>query len=39
VPVYAYHLKPPHNDQILRELRALHIPGLQVLEEGQTLTL
>jgi len=39
VPVYAYHLKPPCNDQILRELRELHIPSLKVLEEGQTLTL
>jgi len=39
VPVYAYHLKPPYKDQILRELRELQIPGLQVLEEGQTLTI
>ena len=39
VPLYAYHLKPPYTDQILRELRELHIPGLKVLEEGQTLTL
>ena len=39
VPVYAYHLKPPYNDQILRELRELHIPGLTVLEEDQTLTI
>lgn len=39
VPLYAYHLKPPYTDQILRELRDLHIPGLKVLEEGQTLTL
>ena len=39
VPVYAYHLKPPYNDQILRELRELHIPGLKGLEEGQTLTI
>ena len=39
VPVYAYHLKPPYKDQILLELRELQIPGLQVLEEGQTLTI
>ena len=39
VPVYAYHLKPPYKDQILRELRELHIPGLTVLEEDQTLTI
>ena len=39
VPLYPYHLKPPYTDQILRELRDLHIPGLKVLEEGQTLTL
>jgi ribonuclease BN (tRNA processing enzyme) len=39
MPVYAYHLKPPYHDQIRRELRELHIPGLQVLEEGQTLTI
>ena len=39
LPLYAYHLKPPYKEQILRELRELHIPGLQVLEEGQTLTI
>ena len=39
LPLYAYHLKPPYKDQILRELRELHIPGLQGLEEGQTLTI
>ena len=39
VPVYAYHLKPPYKDQILRELRELQIPDLKVLEEGQTLTI
>ena len=39
IPVYAYHLKPPYKDQILRELRDLQIPGLQVLEEGQTVTI
>ena len=39
LPLYAYHLKPPYKDQILRELRELSIPGLQVLEEDQTLTI
>jgi len=39
VPVYAYHLKPPYSNQIQRELRELHIPGVKVLEEGQTLTI
>ena len=37
--VYAYHLKPAFRDQILRELRELHISGLKVLEEDQTLTI
>ena len=39
IAVYAYHLKPAYKDQILRELRELHIPGLEVLEEDQTLTI
>ena len=39
VPLYACHLKPPYNDQILRELRELHIPGLTILEEDQRLTI
>jgi len=39
IAVYPYHLKPVYKDQILRELRELHIPGLQVLEEDQTLTI
>jgi cAMP phosphodiesterase len=39
IPVYAYHLKPPYKDQILRELRELQIPSLQVFEEGQILTI
>jgi len=39
VPVYAYHLKPPYSAQIQCELRELHIPGVKVLEEGQTLML
>jgi hypothetical protein len=39
ISVYAYHLKPAYKDQILRELCELHIPGLTVLEEDQTLTL
>jgi ribonuclease BN (tRNA processing enzyme) len=39
ISVYAYHLKPAYKDQILRELRELHIPGLEVLEEDHTLTI
>ena len=39
ISVYAYHLKPAYESQILSELRELHIPGLQVLEEDQTLTI
>jgi ribonuclease BN (tRNA processing enzyme) len=39
ISVYAYHLKPAYKDQILRELRELHIPRLTVLEEDQTLTI
>lgn len=39
ISVYAYHLKPAYKDQILRELRELHIPGLRVLGEDQTLTI
>ena len=39
IAVYAYHLKPAYKDQILRELRELHIPGLTVLEEDQTFTI
>ncbi len=39
ISVYAYHLKPAYKDQILRELRELSIPGLQALEEDQTLTI
>jgi cAMP phosphodiesterase len=39
ISVYAYHLKPVYKDRIMRELGDLNIPGLQVLEEGQTVTL
>ena len=39
VSVYAYHLKPAYKDQILHELRELHIPGVTVLEEDLTLTI
>ena len=37
--LYVYHLKPAYKAQIVKELRALQIPQLMVLEEGQTLTL
>jgi ribonuclease BN (tRNA processing enzyme) len=39
ISVYAYHLKPAYKDQILRELHALRIPRLTVLEEDHTLTI
>lgn len=39
ISVYAYHLKPAYKDQILHELHELHIPGLTVLAEDQTLTI
>ena len=39
ISVYAYHLKPAYKDEILRELGELHIPGLEVLDEDQTLTI
>jgi cAMP phosphodiesterase len=39
VRVYPYHLKPPYNDQILRELHELNLPCLTVIEEGQSLTI
>jgi len=39
ISVYAYHLKPAYKDQIVRELRELYNPRLQVLEEDQTLTI
>jgi len=39
ISVYAYHMKPAYKDEILRDLRELHIPGLTVLEEDHTLTI
>lgn len=39
IAVYPYHLKPVYKDQILHELRELHIPGLTGLEEDQTFTI
>ena len=38
MPVYVFHMKPRFRDQIVRELHALGIPKLCVLEEGQELT-
>lgn len=35
LPLYAFHMKPRFRDQIVQELRALNIPNLSVLEEGQ----
>ena len=37
IAVYAFHLKPAYKDEIVKELLALRIPNLLVLEEGQTL--
>ena len=39
ISLYAYHLKPAYKDEILGELRELHIPGLEVLDEDHTLTI
>ncbi len=39
LPVYVYHLKPRVRDQIKRELAALKIKHLTVLEEGQELVI
>ncbi len=38
LPVYAYHLKPRYRETIAEELGRLGIPNLEVLEEGQELT-
>lgn len=35
IKAYAYHLKPRYRDALTRELQALPIPALTVLEEGQ----
>ena len=35
IKAYAYHLKPRYRDTLKRELAALPIPALTVLEEGQ----
>jgi cAMP phosphodiesterase len=39
VPIYSYHLKPSFRDRIRADLEALRLPNLQILEEGQTITL
>lgn len=38
VKAYAYHLKPRYRDSLKRELTALPLPALTVLEEGQEIT-
>lgn len=35
VAVYVYHLKPPFKDRITKELMALQVSNLTILEEGQ----
>ena len=37
VPVYLYHMKPPSIDAIRREVAALKMPRLSILEENQTI--
>jgi ribonuclease BN (tRNA processing enzyme) len=37
VPVYLYHLKPPSEAAIRREVRALKMPRLRILKEGDVL--
>lgn len=39
IAVYAYHLKPAFNDQIVRELKDMGIRYLSVLEEGQSISI
>ena len=38
VPVYLYHMKPPSAAAIRREVRALKMPRLKVLRQGQVLS-
>ena len=35
LPVYAYHLKPPFRERIVKQLTGLGIENLTILEEGQ----
>jgi ribonuclease BN (tRNA processing enzyme) len=37
VPIYAIHLKARFHDQLLRELHALKLPNVRVLESGQVI--
>lgn len=39
VPLYIYHLKPSYRDRIQTDLKALRLPNLHFLEEGQVITL
>jgi cAMP phosphodiesterase len=39
IPLYIYHLKPSFRDRIRADLEALHLPNLQIVEEGQVLSL
>jgi cAMP phosphodiesterase len=39
IPLYIYHLKPSYREQIKAELKALSLPNLQVLEEGEVIVL
>ena len=37
VPIYLYHLKPTHWDQVMGEVEATGLPGIQFLSLGETL--
>ena len=37
-PVLLYHLKPAHVAELRRELAALALPGVRILETGDTFT-
>ncbi|RMH35980.1 MAG: 3',5'-cyclic-nucleotide phosphodiesterase [Nitrospirae bacterium] len=39
LPLYAYHLKPAFRERIIDQLAALDLPTLDVLHEGQVITL
>jgi ribonuclease BN (tRNA processing enzyme) len=36
IPLYVYHLKPSHYDETRRELMALQLPNLHVVELGDS---
>ena len=34
-PVYLYHLKPAFADELKRELRAMKLPNVRILKQGE----